>query len=57
MPWLDGKGGVAFLDITTCPVCTQDKPVGAFTVREILHIASHVRHPVTDLELQEALTV
>ena len=47
MPWLKGKGGRAFLDILTCPICTQDKPVDAFTVREIEHMRAHVHNPVT----------
>jgi len=45
MPWLDGKGGIAFLDILTCPICTQEKPIDNFTVREIEHMRRHVIRP------------
>jgi hypothetical protein len=39
-----------FQDISTCPVCTQDKPIDQFTVREIGHIEEHLKHPVLSIE-------
>ena len=37
-----------FMDIATCPICTQDKPVDEFTVREISHIEAHIQHPLVE---------
>jgi hypothetical protein len=34
---------IAYNDITTCPICNQDKPEEMWGVREIFHLIRHLK--------------